>query len=380
MTRLELLLIAVWLPCVNVTVFAANRSVPSVSFEENKGQWPRSVLYATSAPGYRAFLTAEGLELSSSSLREVSQNVELHWLGSNLQPKVTAKDTLPYRANYFFGNNPEAWRTSVRNFGTVHYDNVYPGIGIAYHHHNNELEQDIDVDPGVDVAQFRMEIKGARDIGVGKNGQLELRTPDGTFVLAAPYIYQFDRSGKRVRVDGRYVVEDVSIISFRLGKYDRNARLVIDPVLSYSTYLPKINTKDNFSVNTGGATMSVNSKGVACVTDGISLYGYDAAGKPTFTVADTQSVAKVGGGSVFADEQGNCFLAGGGLAKFSSSGSLVYTAFFGGTTPANGGTFPVGVAADSIGMPMLSAPQVFRISHSRTPSRICFKEHKTHSF
>src|SRR5215469_16070024 len=119
------------------------------------------------------------------------------------------------------------------------------------------------------------------------------------------------------------------------------------PSLSYSTYLPTIhfNPDASFPFLRFGrpAILSVDSSGAACVTDGISLYGYDANGNVTFTVPDTVSVPpKIHGTTVFRDGHGNCFIAGNGttstptgslplgVAKFSSTGSLLYADYFGG--------------------------------------------------
>src|SRR5215470_4496792 len=114
------------------------------------------------------------------------------------------------------------------------------------------------------------------------------------------------------------------------------------PSLSYSTYLPTIHFQP-LQVFGGPAIVSVNSTGAACVTDGISLYGYDANGNVTFTVPDTTSVApKIQSTTIFRDEHGNCFIAGNGtaftsagslplgVAKFSPTGSLIYANYFGG--------------------------------------------------
>lgn len=122
------------------------------------------------------------------------------------------------------------------------------------------------------------------------------------------------------------------------------------PILSYSTYLA--NPVDPFD-NISARGLSVNSSGTACVTDGKRLYMYDVNGKLTLTIPDTASVAPgIVGGLTATDEQGNCFLAGVanpaatggtvfgnigfGMAKFSPSGALLYSAYFGGSSGASG--------------------------------------------
>jgi hypothetical protein len=115
-------------------------------------------------------------------------------------------------------------------------------------------------------------------------------------------------------------------------------------ILSYSTYLP-LSTGVQQDLETAYA--SVDSSGAACVTDGIRLWVYDAAGTPTLIVASLDSAGLIGGG-VFRDEHGNCFVAGTGLtpapgdtvfglarfavAKFSPTGMRAFTTFFGGSS------------------------------------------------
>lgn len=98
----------------------------------------------------------------------------------------------------------------------------------------------------------------------------------------------------------------------------------------------------------------------------ISLYGYDANGNVTFTVSDIVNVApNIEANAIFRDQQGNCYLAGGatskaaggtvfgfrdaGIAKFTSTGSLVYVAYFGGNPAAGGNVGTGAIAVDSAG-------------------------------
>jgi hypothetical protein len=55
-------------------------------------------------------------------------------------------------------------------------------------------------------------------------------------LLQKPVIFQID-GGRRHTVDGGYVHRSPHEIGFRVGAYDRTRPLIIDPVLSYSTYL-----------------------------------------------------------------------------------------------------------------------------------------------
>src|SRR5262249_47253751 len=74
----------------------------------------------------------------------------------------------------------------------------------------------------------------------------------------APVLYQDGLSARAV-VSGGYVLEGGGRVGFRLGAYDRGRPLVIDPVLSYSTYL-------GGSGDELGRSIAVDAAGNAYVT------------------------------------------------------------------------------------------------------------------
>ena len=343
-------------------------AVAQVSFEKNEGQWPSSIRYTSVGSGYRAALLSDGLRLSPIYAAKTPGEVTLRWIDGNANPEISVQDPLPYHSNYFVGNSPQEWKSSVPFFGEVVYHNIYPGISVSYHGKGNEIEQDIHIEPGADAARFRFQVQGAKKVLVGRSGELVLESGDGSFRLALPRIYQVDGRGQQSRVTGHYVLQG-SIVSFQLGQYNHREKLVIDPVLSYSTYLPKINFDlslgPNVSrgLNGSAGVISVNSSGTACVTDGYALYGYDATGHLTFTVSDIFfTKPQIFGNTVFTDEQGNCFLGGtehlvpptgenvAGIAKFSSTGALDFASYFSGHTPPDGGGASINqIVTDSLG-------------------------------
>jgi hypothetical protein len=71
---------------------------------------------------------------------------------------------------------------------------------------------------------------------VEPDGVLVLPTSLGEFRENAPAIYQ-EREGKRTPVEGAFRILRDGTVTFRIGTYDRLRPLLIDPVLSYSTYL-----------------------------------------------------------------------------------------------------------------------------------------------
>jgi hypothetical protein len=223
-------------------------------FEANQGQADPQVKYLFRGRGYTAFLTAGSMVLSlrptnvvpippTSNLpptRNVAPasntTIEFRLSGAAKSPVVIGEDRKPGKVNYFIGNDPTKWRTNVPTYAKVRYKSVYPGIDLVYYGNSRQLECDFAVSPGANPNRIQFEITGAREIRVDAAGNLLLKTDSGELHFESPVVYQ-ESNGQRVVVDGRYVVNDPTHVSFHLALYDRARPLVIDPVLLYSTYL-----------------------------------------------------------------------------------------------------------------------------------------------
>src|SRR5207237_2993534 len=68
------------------------------------------------------------------------------------------------------------------------------------------------------------------------NGDLIIQTAAGEVRQQKPVVYQ-ESGGARQEVECGYVLKGGGAVGFSLGAYDANRKLIIDPVLAYSTYL-----------------------------------------------------------------------------------------------------------------------------------------------
>ena len=98
-------------------------------------------------------------------------------------------------------------------------------------------EYDLVVQPGRDPAAIRMRFEGQRAMRVDGSGDLVLETTGGEIRHRRPHAWQQTKEGRR-EIAASYFIADRSLVSFRLGAYDRNLPVVIDPVISVSTYFP----------------------------------------------------------------------------------------------------------------------------------------------
>ncbi len=203
-------------------------------FETNRGQTDPAVQFVARAPGYTIFLTPTQAVYAGRA-----GSVTIKLAGANPAATLEGQEPQQTRTHYLLGDHREAWRSDVDSYARLVARDVYPGIDLAYYGGyggQNQLEYDFVVRPGGGVSRIELEFDTAAGWHIGRRGELVLKTAAGEFRHHPPRIYQeFDRSTRAV--SGRFVARGRHRVGFRVGAYDRSRPLVIDPVLSYSTYL-----------------------------------------------------------------------------------------------------------------------------------------------
>jgi uncharacterized protein (TIGR03437 family) len=201
-------------------VSTAFASLP-VTFEENDGQVAPEVAFLSRTTGYRLFLTRQGAVIRSQDGTTVRIRLAL----SN-NPAPVGTHRLLAKSNYLLGPVPARWRRGIANYEGVTYSQVYPGIDLTWHAHGDEIEHDFLVAPSADPQRIRLVFSGAA---------LRL-TPEGDLMAGT---FRFHKL--RAYQDGREVVcryeRRGQSVRFVLGPYDHSRPLMIDPVLSLSTFL-----------------------------------------------------------------------------------------------------------------------------------------------
>ncbi|MFB3923454.1 MAG: beta strand repeat-containing protein [Terriglobia bacterium] len=259
-------------------------------FEANQGQTDHQVKFLSRGRGYGLFLTPDEAVLSLQSASRKSKVegrkvnglmpdraaaraadaeaptpaiLRMKLLGAKADPLVQGLDELPGKSNYLIGNDRKRWRTGVPNYARVRYTEVYPGVDLVYYGNQGQLEYDWTIAPGADPNAIRFALQGTESARIDENGDLVLRIEGGEVRFHKPAVYQEKSAvgsrlsaeakdeGQRTKdgreyVDGKYILRTASNsqitnhqyeVSFELASYDRSLPLIIDPVLSYATYL-----------------------------------------------------------------------------------------------------------------------------------------------
>ena len=377
------------------------RNIP-MSFEANDGQEDDRIKYSSRGRGYRVFLTKEGVSFAfgrNPKAKAAASSLTMKFQNANRNPVVTGIEKLPGATNYFVGPDPVRWKTNVANYAKIRYQGVYPGIDVVYYGKDHELEYDFVVQPAARPSDIRILLSGVggtRTAQIDSQGDLALRIGDGEVRLHRPAVYQRGPYGDQLPVEAHYIlsktsghpVEQDQAVAVEVGDYDRSKVLLVDPVVTFSTFLggSSFDTARAIAVDaTGntylvGGTLSTNfptvnpiqptlhgSDGDAFVTKinaagSAILYStylggsftqqalgvaVDAAGN-AYVVGETASTdfpVTPGAFDTTGSSTGDAF-----VSKLDTTGSqLIYSTYLGGTGSGPYGDAALAVAVDGSG-------------------------------
>ncbi len=336
---------------------AAYGNLP-LSFEVNSGQAGSDVQFLSRGKGYTLFLGGGDAVLSlqqpghlpgatDNGKRTTNSALTMRLVGADTEAKATGLDSLPGKVNYFIGKDPAKWRTNIPTYARVRYQDVYPGVDLLYYGNQGQLEYDFVVAPGADPNVITLDVGAALvaarpghpqgvPLRIDGNGDLLVNLQGGEVRFHKPVVYQPTESrlfsvasgqpqgttdnGPRTTdiLDGKYVLKGANQVSFEVASYDRTRPLVIDPTLTYSTYLGGSQGDVGYAiaVDSSGDTYVA---GQTCSTD--------------FPTVSPEQAANAGQCDAF-------------VTKLNPTGTaLIYSTYLGGS----GGDQANGIAIDSTG-------------------------------
>jgi hypothetical protein len=221
-------------------------------------------------------------------------------LHANPRTSLTADARAAGVSNYFIGNDPTLGKHAVPHDGRVRYSGVWPGIDLVFHGKGESLEYDFVVSPGSDPAAIRMSYPAARAMRLDANGDLVVIIANGEVLQHRPEIYQ-EVAGSRHHLEGGYRISASHEIQFAVPSYDPRLTLVIDPVLTYSTYI--------------GGTGTAKANAIALDSSG-NLYVTGQVSSPDFPASgSTQTQAGSAGLYRSQDRAGSWGQAGSGVGS-----------------------------------------------------------------
>jgi gliding motility-associated-like protein len=318
-----------------------------LEFVQNKGQWNSSINFKTDFETGTFYLHKNGFTINlidSADVRKTARlshikNAEkaaeakdfiihsfaynVSFVGANTNPTLIPDKALPTYNNYFIGNDKNKWASDCKIYNAVTYKDIYPNIDIRYYSTQNNLKYDFIVHPGGNPANIALQYSGAKFLKL-QNENLIVGTTVGDVKELAPYAYQVDVNTSKDIVT-KFVVKN-NIVTFEVGKYNKNATLIIDPQLIFCSFVKS--TTDNWGYTaTPGKDGSFFSGGIdfgSGFPASVGAYQFAFLGGEydisifKFSANGTQRLyaTYIGGNgleqphSMIADTFGNLFIAG----------------------------------------------------------------------
>jgi len=185
--------------------------------------------------------------IESEMVSAQSASVAIKLLGSRDAGPALPLEELPGKSNYFIGNEPNKWIANVPHYSRIQYSHVYPGIDLVYYGNRQQLEADFIVAPGANPNHIRLAVSGIRFLERSNGDDLIVHMTDGEIRLGKPATYQFINNVK-TEVASSYRLIGQRQFAFQVPAYDTTKPLIIDPVLTYSTYLGGVSSDFGLSI------------------------------------------------------------------------------------------------------------------------------------
>jgi len=291
-------------------------------FEANRGQADARAPFLAHGQNSEFLISTTGAQLVLRQADGVTAAARMQFVGANPSAQISGQAELSGKVNYLVGNNPAQWRSGVSAFAKVRVQNIYPGINVVYYGNGRQLEYDFDLAPGIDPQTIVIRFDGAEKISVNPQGGLVVSLNGGEILQPAPVVYQ-NTGATRREIAGGYKLLDAHTATFALGSYDSGRPLVIDPVLSCSTWF--------------GGNHGDNARAIAVDANGCIYIAGETLSTVFTNVPANAFQTNFQGGSVYGDAF---------VAKFDSTGRTnLYFTYLGGSDE----DAAFGVAVDSAG-------------------------------
>ncbi len=217
---------------------------------ENKGQWPKPVLFQSSINGGKVWVQQNKFVYHLQDYSSMHENhvnfdvnagqeirehlVHLNFVGSNKISSIEKHDESSFYFNYFKGSDRSKWASNVHSYGNSILKNIYNGIDLNVQNKEGVFKYEFLIAPYQSHDIIQLNYAGQESINLNSAGDLEITTKLGKIFEEHPYAYQLV-DGNKIEVPCDFILNGDNV-SFQLGNYDESKSLIIDPVLIFATY------------------------------------------------------------------------------------------------------------------------------------------------
>ena len=204
--------------------------------EQNTGQFDPAVDFVARGDDATIFLADGALTFDTHDGVD-AQAVRMSLVGADPAVVPVVSDADEATVNYFIGADPERWVVEAPTAAAVEYPDLLTGVDLRYLGTDGGLRYDVALDPGIDPGNVVFRFDGADAVHVDDMGRLVVEVSVGDdLVFSPPVTFQPSDSGP-IAVESAYAVVDATTIGFTVADHDPTLPLVIDPTVSFTTYI-----------------------------------------------------------------------------------------------------------------------------------------------
>jgi gliding motility-associated-like protein len=316
-----------------------------IQFIENKGQWPSVVQFQSSVSGGKLWIGDSSILFQLQDLSDLhkahydlknvenpslkSALIQQKFLGSKRDKVRSTEGRSTHYYNYFLGNDSTKWTHDVHGYSKLEYEHFYADIHLLWESEKNALKYSFFVEPGANPNEIRWNYSGEFTSVRIRDGRLVLKTAIGEIIEQRPIAHQLI-DGKKIPVSCSFQEQD-GIYSYKLGKYDDEIPLVIDPVLVFATYNGSVS--DNF-----GMTATYGNDGSAYSAGMIYGNNFPIPNANSFDISPN-----------FTSVAGSYGITDVFVTKYNSTGTnMLWSAFLGGGDMTQGTETAHSLICDSL--------------------------------
>lgn len=208
----------------------------NLNFQPNLGQIDSDVKFICKGLNYTLFFKTNEFIFKSFDYSSKKRHFLKYKLLNSICTTIEGLNNTKTRYNYFKGNNENKWICNIISYEKIKYHNVYNNIDLIYYNNGRNIEWDFILYPGSNPEDIKIEFPLKTNMNLDDEGNILVHINSNIMTIKKPYIYQ-NINNKIHPIDGSFNLSKSNIVSFNIDSYDLDHNLIIDPVLSYSTFL-----------------------------------------------------------------------------------------------------------------------------------------------
>lgn len=231
-------------------------------------------IYINETPGVLSHTSNEKFgkfdkfKLDIKQFKTIVDSIDILFKNSNNNISLNGENEQISKFNYFGYDLPEEGIVGVKTYSKIKYSNIYPNIDLIFYSNENTLEFDFVIKPGGNTNNIKLTFKNINSLTLDDNGNAIISTDKSSINLSKPKAYQIITNNK-IAVTAEFIQFNESLC-IKIGNYNHSKKLIIDPILYYSTYY-------GTSESTSSSSIAVSNEGDAYITGNTFYNGNFAA-------------------------------------------------------------------------------------------------------